>query len=388
MHMDPIMPTLVGVVAAMVLIGLVMRHLRQPQVVGYLVAGAVLGPSGMGVVEDTETVARFGAIGVVLLLFFAGMEIELPKLMQRWRIPVLGTGLQILVSVGLTVTIGISSGWPLGRAVLLGFVISLSSTAVVMKLLHERGPAVDSIGTDVVGILLAQDIAIIPMLVVVGAFAGDTPDPVTIAAQVVGGAAVVGLLFYLARAPKLRLPFGDALRSDHELQVFAAFLIAFGFALLTGVAGLSTALGAFVAGLLVGAAHETEWVTKALHPFHVLLLALFFVSIGMLLDLAFLVEHAPMIAALVAAVLVLNTVINAGALRTLGLRWPDALYGATMLAQIGGFSFVWAGVGQTSGMFTEYGYRVTIAVIAITLCVSPLWIWLGRRVRARYPEAG
>ncbi|MBT8492050.1 MAG: cation:proton antiporter, partial [Deltaproteobacteria bacterium] len=338
--MDPIMPIFVGAIAAILLIGILLRRLKQPHVIAYLVAGAALGPFGLSVVEDAVTISRLGEVGVVLLLFFAGMEIQLPKLLASWRVPVLGTLLLIAGSVMVSFAVGWWSDWPIGRSVLVGFVISLSSTGVVMKLLRDRGETDDPVGIDVTGVLLAQDLAVIPMLIAVSLLGGTAPDALTVGSQLVGGAVVIGLLVYVARHDSLRLPFGSLLREDHELQVFSAFLLAFGFALLTGFAGLSVALGAFVAGLVVGAARETEWVTEALHPFYVLLLALFFVSVGMLIDFGFLYRNAAVIGALLVAAFVLNTVITAGILRLLGRTWRNSIYGATLLAQIGEFSFV------------------------------------------------
>jgi CPA2 family monovalent cation:H+ antiporter-2 len=376
--MDPIMPVFVGAIAAILLIGILLRRLRQPYVVAYLVAGVALGPSGLSIVDDPQTLGRLGDIGVVLLLFFAGMEMQLPRLLAGWRISVVGTLLQCVVSVLVALGIGWWESWPIGRSVLLGFVISLSSTGVVMKLLRDRGESESHIGTDVTGVLLVQDLAVIPMLIAVTLLGGERPDPLTISTQVVGGVATIALLTFLARKDSIRLPFGRFLREDHEVQVFSAFLLAFGFALLTGFAGLSTALGAFVAGLVVGAARETEWVSEVLHPFHVLLLAFFFVSIGMLLDFDFIADNATAIVLLLLVVFVLNTLVTTGVLRLLGRSWGSAFYGACLLAQIGEFSFVLAAVGKQVGLISDVGYDLTITVIALSLLASPFWLIVGR----------
>lgn len=217
------------------------------------------------------------------------------------------------------------------------------------------------------------------MLIAIGVLGGDGVALAQLVPQIAGGILVVGVVVILARRQTIAIPFASWLRGDHELQIFSAFLFAFGFAFLTALAGLSAALGAFVAGIVLGAAKETDWVTEALHPFHVLFLALFFVSVGMLIDVSFLRENVVVVGGLVVAALVVNTAINTGALRALGLSWPRAFYGGTLLAQIGEFSFVLAAVGHQTNMITAHGYQLAIAVIALSLFVSPFWIALGRR---------
>jgi CPA2 family monovalent cation:H+ antiporter-2 len=324
-------------------------------------------------------VARLGEIGVVLLLFFAGMEISIPELKKRWRVPVVGTLLQIAASVGCVLAIGWWRDWPSGRVLLLGFVISLSSTAVVLKLLRDGGELNSPIGRDVVGVLLVQDVAIIPMLMAIGFFAGDAPSKTTLIAQLMGGVGIIGLLGFVATKEHVPLPIGKWLGDDKELQVLGAFAVAFGLAFLTGIAGLSTALGAFVGGVVVGASRETEWIHESLYPFHVFLLAVFFVSIGMMIDPGFLWSRFPVVLALLVTVLLTNTFLNAIIFRALGRSWSSSIYGGAMLSQIGEFSFVLAAVGLQVGLIEEFAYRSTIAVIALSLLVTPIWVATARR---------
>ncbi|MDH3727931.1 MAG: cation:proton antiporter [Myxococcales bacterium] len=383
MHMDPLMPQLVGVAFFVLIASILLQRFKQPSLVAYLVTGALLGPRGFGLVTDTTTIARLGEVGVVLLLFFAGMELSLPELKKQWRIPILGTLMQIAASVGFVAAIGWWMSWPLGRVVLLGFVVSLSSTAVVLKLLHDRGELDGPVGRDVVGILLAQDIAIIPMLMTIGFLAGSSPSPMTLGVQLVAGICVIVLLGFIASRDSIHLPLGKWLRGDRELQVLAAFALAFGLAFLTGVAGLSVALGAFVGGVVVGAARETEWIHQVLYPFQVFFLAVFFVSIGMMIDPRFVWNRFPVLFALLVAVLVTNTVVNGVILRLLGRSWSNSLRGGALLAQIGEFSFVLAAVGRQTGLIEDFAYQTTVAVIALTLLVSPSWIRIAELFRRK-----
>jgi CPA2 family monovalent cation:H+ antiporter-2 len=302
------------------------------------------------------------------------MEISLPRLTASWRIPVLGTLAQLAASVCFALLLGTGLGWPWQRAVLIGFVISLSSTAVVLKLLDTWRESDSPTGRDVIGILLAQDILIVPMLIIVGLLSGGRPAAREVTLQVLGGVGVLALLVWINRAGTVHLPLGRWLENDRELQVFAAFGTCFGLALATGLLGLSAALGAFVAGILVAAANETHWVHEALFPLHVLLVAAFFVSVGMLIDLDLLRAHGTTVALLVLAVLVTNTVINTVVLRVAGRSWQNSWYGGALLSQIGEFSFVLAAVGRESGLIVRFGYELTVAVIAVSLLISPFWI--------------
>lgn len=380
MHLDPALPYIVGSLIIILLMGLLFKHLKQPHVVGYIIVGIILGPHVLNMIGDQTVIDRFGSMGVVFLLFFIGMEASPKRLISTWRITVIGTSIQILISVACVWLIGNWLDWPLSRSVLLGFVISLSSTAIVLKMLQDSGELESETGQNVLGVLLFQDMAIIPMLIVVGLMSGNTLDSQQVVLQVIGGVLIISLVTYLISHETIRLPMSRWLRGDHEMQVFAALVICFGLSLITAIFGLSTALGAFVAGMLIGSARETQWVHSSLEPFRVIFVALFFVSIGMLVDLTFLFSNLLQIGALVFAVIVTNTFINALIIRSLGDNWADSFYSGALLSQIGEFSFVLAAVGLQSHLISSFGYQMTIAVIAISLMFSPAWIGIARRV--------
>jgi len=374
MHLDPIMPYLVGAILAVLVLGIFLRSIRQPYVIGYLIAGVILGPHGIAFVEDEALLGRLGAIGVVLLLFFIGMEVSPRKLIDNWKVAVIGTILQIIISVGVVWPLGSYLEWPLERIILMGFVISLSSTAVVLKLLQDWQEFDSKVGQNVLVILLAQDLAIIPMLMILATMGDSHADAGNIWMQLIGAIVIGAIVVYIAVKESIRLPLSKLLRNDHEIQIFAALAVCLGLSLLTGLAGLSTALGAFVAGMIIGAAKETQWVHHSLESFRVVFVALFFVSIGMLVDLSFVQQHWMQISALVLLIIITNTFINGAILRALGDNWRDSLYAGTMLSQIGEFSFVLAAVGIQAHIISDYGYQMTVAVISISLLISPPWI--------------
>ena len=388
MYIDPLIPPLVGVVAVVLALGLVLQTFRQPQLVGYIVAGVIIGPSGLELLTDVKLIEHLGAVGVTLLMFFIGMEVSPHQLARGWRVAVIGTLSQILISIACVALIGAMLDWSLVRIVLLGFVISLSSTAVVLKLLKDRNELDSKAGNNVLLILLAQDLAIVPMLIAISLLSGSTPGAGELLRQIAGGIVVIALAVFTVTRDYIKLPLAERIRKDHELQIFAALLICFGLAFFTGALGLSSALGAFVAGMIVASARETDWVHHSLEPFRIIFIGLLFVSMGMLIDLAFIMEYWGQVVALVVGVLLTNTFINALILRALGDTWRISLYSAALLAQIGEFSFVLASVGLQSGIIEGFSYQMTIAVIALSLLLSPAWIAASKVLLRVGPPAG
>lgn len=378
MHMDPVLPTMVGTIFLVLMVGGLLKFMGQPQIIAYLLAGVLIGPHGLALISDSELIHRLGAFGVVLLLFFVGMEVVPEKLRARWRIPMIGTLLQILFCFVPVAAIGFMFDWSWARITLLTFVVSLSSSAVVIRLLQERTELSTGFGQDMLGVLLVQDLLVVPMLIVIGLFGGQHVDMHSLAMQLIGVVLMGGLLVWIFSGRQMKLPFGEQIRSDHEIQVFAAMAICFGLALLTGVLELSTALGAFIGGMLVSAARETQWVHHKLEPFKVVFVALFFLAVGMSVDLDFVIRHWWQVGLVVIAVFVVGTLVNGLILRGLGYQWRESFYGGTVLAQIGEFSFVLAAVGLQAAIITDTGYQLALSVISLSLLLGPIWINLGR----------
>lgn len=377
----------VAAILVILAVALAMRVLRQPHVIGYLLAGVLLGPHGLAFVTDQLSLSRLGEVGVVLLLFFIGMETSPRKLLANWRITVLGTSVQIAGSVFLIAVIGFFLDWPWPRIVLIGFVISISSTAVVLNYLRTTGQLRSKIGQDALGILLAQDLAIIPMLLVIAYMGGNSEaDAHSFMLQGIGVLMISALVAWMLIAKRVRLPLSPRIRQDHELQVFLAFGLCLGFSLVTGLLHLSTALGAFIAGMLIGVARETNWVHYRLEPFRIVFVAVFFVSIGMLVDVGFVISNAVLIGGLVLAVFFGNTVINATIFRLMGDPWRYSVFAGAHLAQIGEFSFVLAAAGYEVDLISDYTLRLAVAIIALSLLFSPAWIALTRKLQQRIPR--
>jgi len=354
---------LVKIIFSILIMGLIFKTIRIPYVVGYIIVGIILGPYGLGFVQDTILLRQFEMVGLVFLMFFVGMEISLEDLLKNWKVPLLGTIIQIAVTVGIIFLLGTYLDWKFIRVLLIGFVISISSTAVVIKLLNEWNQSNTHLGRNVVGVLLVQDITLIPMIIVMDLMQGQSMPIKDLALQLMGGTLLFILIIYLLRKKEIHLPFMNYFRGHKELQIFGALAICFGMVMASEFFRLSPYLGAFIAGIYIRSTRETEWIHITLEPFYIFFVAIFFVSVGMMLDINFVFKNLGIILLLVGLVFIVNTTVNTSMMRLLGESWRESLLGGAMLAQVGEFSFVILSVGQQSEIISDFTYQVILALI-------------------------
>ena len=379
-HIDPLFSKFVILSCIVIVIGFLLRLLKQPYMIAYIIVGIIVGPYGVGFVTNEELISNLGSLGLVLLLFFIGMEIRLPQLLNNWKVSIIGTLMQVFASLLIIWLLSFYFNWSHSQVVMFGFVISLSSTAVIVKILQERDEINSKAGQYALGILIAQDILIVPMLILLGYLGGHRPDKSELIKQIIGGILIIGMIIFLVKKKEINLPFQKYIQNDHEMQVFIAFSLCFGFSTLSAFFQLSAALGAFIAGILISATRSTEWVHNSLSAFKILFVALFFISIGMIIDLNFLKDNLYTIITLLIVVFLLNSIINISMIRFFCKDWKITLYVSALLSQIGEFSFILAATGYQSGIIKEYAYQITISTIALTLLFSPLWINLTKKV--------
>ncbi len=371
---DPLLFDVALISLLVIVMGVLSKVTRQPYVITYILTGILLGSHALGVVDDPELIMHLGNIGVVLLLFFVGMELKVDSFMKHWRISAYVTVFQLVLSVVVMVVLGGILSWELRRILLLGFIISLTSTAVILKLLDEWKLADSRMGSYVSTTTIMQDLTIIPMMIILTFLSTDGVSVERSVIQIASGIALMGLIAFLMTRKQIHLPVVSHLGKDRELQVFVALGLLCGCAILTALVGLSTSLGAFLAGILVAKSKETHWVHASLSSFRVVFVALFFVSIGLLLDIEFLRENAWLVGFLLLVVYTINTLITVAILRFIHIPWRDSLIAAALLAQVGELSFVLVAFGLDSSIITSFSYQVTIAVITLSLLFSPVWI--------------
>ncbi len=377
------------VVLLVVLASFFLKKINQPNLVAYILIGILVGPSSLDLIENPESIVFIGELGIILLFFFIGMEIDLSSFIRDWKLALFGTLSQILLSVLSVFLVGYFLDWSMARILVLGCVIALSSSAVVFKLLEERGLFSSKLGKNVSSILLAQDIAIAPILIFISMMgttvsAGSVSFVDSIYMKILGGIIFVGLITYVAIKKEIKqLPFKNTIKDDHELQVFMALFFCFSGALLANFFGISEALGAFVGGIVMHAGKATAWIHQAIHSFRILFVAIFFISIGAQLNLSFLVAHWHSLALMLIAVYITNHMINALILRAYSNDWKSAIVGGALLGQIGELSFLICMTAINVGILTQFSYDFTISLISLTIFISPIWILITERLVAK-----
>ncbi len=369
---------------AAVTAGLVMISMKQPPMVGYILAGLALGPAGIGFMPKVEGVPLLAEFGVLFLLFVIGMEISLKAFIADLRPAVLTVLGQLVFAFGAMVAFGWVQGWRTEQIVLLTFVVTMSSTAVALKMLDDLGELRSELGRIVIAVMIAQDIAIVPMLIVANAFdqAGglDVSTLITVAIAI----GVLALfIFTMGRRGKQPFPFQDRILGRVELVTLIALLICCTAAVISGVAGMSPAYGAFLAGLVIGKTTLRTEAIRAMEPIQGVLMVLFFVAIGLLVDVGFIAANLPLVGAFVVGTLVLKSILNIVILHVLGLPWTTAFQAGLIMGQIGEFSFVLAAVGLANGVLDPVGYKLAISVIVLSLLFSPVWTYAVKRVHDR-----
>lgn len=371
------------VMAIAALLGFVLMRFRQPPIVGYILAGIVLGPTGVGLVSHSESITTLAELGVIMLLFLIGMELSVRVFRTVAAIASIVAAGQIAVSLAVTGVLGLLFGWKIEAVVALAFIVAISSTAVAMQMLDDLGEVRTSVGRITIGVLIAQDIAVVPMLVILASFGSGGDIPILLVKLTVAAILIFALLRYLSSRPgKLKLPFTERMSGRVDMVALASVVLCFGAAALTSLVGLSAAFGAFLAGLVIAGSTLRAEAIAATHPIQSLLIVVFFLSIGLLIDLDYVLANLGTVIVVVLAVLIAKTVVNVLLLRLVRRPWEQAFPGGLIMAQVGEFSFVLAATGLASGAVSTDTYRLAIAVIAISLLVSPLWMISLRRFQA------
>jgi CPA2 family monovalent cation:H+ antiporter-2 len=351
----------------------VLHRLRQPPLIGFLLAGALVGPYGLGLAADPEAIATLAEAGVVLLLFTVGLELELPNLKRLGRI-VWGAGsIQVLSTVGLVAAVGLLRGYDLRRSLFFGCLVALSSTAILLTLLADRRELDSLHGKLLVGILIFQDLAVVPMMLAVPALAGGPAVLGIPGAFVALGKTAVTAVFLVVAARLIIPRLLRALAGTQQKAVFvvAVLFIVLGTALVTSWAGLSAALGAFLAGLAISESEYGHQAMADIAPFRDAFNALFFVSIGMLFDPRLLASRPGEIAILLGLILVGKTAAGALPVVLFGYGPRTAVVVGLSLAQIGEFSFVLLSQGLAYNLISADLYQAFLGAAILSMLATP-----------------
>ena len=382
-----VLANLLVIFTASIAVVFVFHQFRLPSIAGFLVAGALIGPYGLNLISDIETVRALAEIGIVLLLFTIGIEFSLVHLVSMRRLMFLAAPIQVGGVLCIAWLGAMLAGLSWQQGIFWGFLFSLSSTAIVLKTLAERGDSDSIHGRATIGILVFQDLAVVPMMLLTPILGGQSEGSalailLTLGESVLVVALVIGASWYLV--PKV---LGHIVRSrSRELFLLTIIVSCLGIAWLSSLGGLSLALGAFIAGLVISESEYSHQAMAEVLPFRDSFNSLFFVSIGILMDWRVLFSHPLPVAGLLAAVLLVKCVAGAGAVLLAEVPLRSAIMVGIALAQVGEFSFLLAQQGQESGFLRGDPYQVFLAVSVLSMIVTPfLMQWsphLARRAEA------
>lgn len=352
--------------------GLLLSLFKLPMILGYLVAGIVIGPYVLGLVEHIEDVEMLATIGVVLLMFTLGLELSPRTLRRVGKVAILGGAVQIAATTALGFAIGFLFDWSVKESVLFGFFISMSSTVIVMKLLLDRGDLGSTHGRIMIGMLLIQDLSVVPIMAVLPSLekSGMTlladlgwallkADAFLVAVLVLGG---WGLPRLVKRV---------VVRRSRELFLLAVVCVCFGAGFAAYHLGLSIALGAFLAGLLLSESDYAHQARADIRPLRDVFSVLFFVALGMLADPSFIADNPGKMAIVVTAVVIGKFAIVFLVLRGFGQGAKTCLFAGSGLFQIGEFSFVLAALALSEHLISDDLYATIMATAFITILLTP-----------------
>ena len=371
------------VIAVAVAVAFVLRRLAVPPVVGFVVAGAVIGPHGAGLLADAHRIEVLAEVGVVLLLFAVGLKLPLRD-MWRMRATTIGGGTaQVVITGALAAAVALALGRPPAEAVVWGALFALSSTALVLSLLESSGDTGSVEGRTLISVLLFQDLAVVPIILSLPALAGQGGSAAAVTGLVLRSLAIVALTVAGARVLFPRLTARVVATGSRELFTLTTVLVAVGTAALFGYFGLSMALGAFLAGVVISESEYVAQMVADITPLRDVFNSLFFVSMGMLVDPGQWLRRPLVVVGLLAAVVVGKALVAGGVTRLLPGQPVSALVVGLGLAQIGEFSFIVARESQRLGILDPGGHALFLAVAVPSMVLTPFALRFGQRLQQR-----
>lgn len=365
------------------------HRLSAPSLVGFLVAGVLVGPSGFGLISATHEVELLAEIGVALLLFEVGLELSLSHVRQWARSVFMGGGLQVgctaLVVAGSAIAFGLSPG----QAIFYGALAALSSTAIVTKIYSDRAELDTAHGRSVISILLFQDLCVLPLILVLPLLTGlGTADKAAMGFEFLRGLAIITALLIGGRFIVRRTLDRIVVFRDRDLFTLCVAFFCIGTAVVTAWAGFSIAIGAFIAGLVIS---ESEYGLQALSdvlPFRAVFSGIFFISVGMLLDISAVMTQLGVLLPLLAVLFALKVSLVAVSVLAIGGMLTTALISGLALAQVGEFSILLAAEGMRLGLFREGDYQLFLSAAVLSMMATPFLIRYARRIAERITPSG
>ncbi|PKD16785.1 potassium transporter KefB [Salegentibacter salinarum] len=389
----PILQDIVIILGLSILIILLFQKIKVPSILGFLLAGIIAGPHAFNLISSSHEVELLSEIGIIFLLFVIGIELSIKELISMKNTVLIGGGLQVGGTILFTTIVAYFFGLPLNSAIFLGFLFSLSSTAIVLKLIQERGEITAPHGRVALGILIFQDIIVVPMMLLTPILAGDGGDLLTTLLILIIKIVGVGLVIYLLARYIVPRIFSMVVKTkSKELFILTTVVFCFAIAWLTSSVGLSLALGAFFAGLIISESEYSHQATVNVLPFREIFISFFFISVGSLLNLEFFINNILMILLLVIGVVFLKMLVVGATVMLLKYPPRTVLLSLFSLFQVGEFSLLLSGVGLDNNIIPDSIYQYFLAISIITMGLTPFLIAAAPKItysilKARVPSS-
>jgi CPA2 family monovalent cation:H+ antiporter-2 len=372
------------VFAVALLVGMVFNRIKVPPLVAFILTGAIVGPYGFSIIRGQDQVASLAELGIILLLFTIGLEFSFKDLWKIRSVAIVGGALQLALSFVFFCSLAIFMKLSVNQAILMGFLFSLSSTAIVLKLLHERGEMDSPHGSIALGILIFQDLMAIPMIMAIPFLAsiprqGAIPllSADSLLQLVVNDLVIVLILVTLAKWVIPRVMYEIAKTRNQELFLLVVILTCFGVAWMVTFTGISLAIGALLAGLIISGSEYSHQAASIVLPFRDIFTSFFFISVGMLVDIRFLVANLWLVLFLILIAIIAKALLATAAPLALGYPLTTAIMSGLALAQVGEFSFIIAQSGFSSGILPAEIYQMFLIVALMTMAATPFVIGIG-----------
>ena len=384
MHI-PLLQDILILLGFSVVIVFVLQRLKLPSIIGFLLTGVIIGPYGLSLIEAVEQVEILSEVGIILLLFVIGMELSIKQLVSIKKTVLIGGLLQVGITVGVAAIVYFLLGNSWSESVFVGFLFSLSSTAIVLKTLQDRQEISAPHARNALAILIFQDIIVVPMMLITPMMAGESADVgMSILMLLFKSGIVVVITYISARYVVPRLMHAVAKTNSKELFLLVTITLCFAIAFLTSEIGLSLALGAFIAGLIISESEYSHQATSIILPFRELFTSFFFVSVGMLLDLNFFINNIPIILLLVAIVLIVKSSITAIVIRILKYPTRTALLTGLSLFQVGEFAFILSKIGIQYNLLSPQTNQYFLSVSIVSMILTPFVIIFSENIAGRF----
>ncbi|MEW6068663.1 MAG: monovalent cation:proton antiporter-2 (CPA2) family protein [Nitrospirota bacterium] len=375
------------ILIASALVVLILHRIKVPALVGFLIAGFIIGPHGTGMIKDTHLVELLAEVGVILLLFTIGIEFSMAKLMKIKKAVIGGGGVQVLFTICLSAIVACLLIHDIKKSIFIGFLIALSSTAIVMKMLAETSETDSPHGRLMVGILIFQDICVVPLMLLAPVLSGESINVMDIAIKMGKAILIIAVVVLSAKWIVPRLLHQVVHTRSRELFTITIILLCLGIAILTSKFGLSLALGAFLAGLIISESEYSHQAMSDILPFKDSFIGLFFVSVGMLINIGYITNNYIKIVIAVSFIFCIKLIT--GTLSALIIRSPlrTSIHTGLGLAQVGEFSFVLAVAGKMLNLITEDFYQIFLSSSIVTMIMTPFVLktapsissWIGSK---------